>query len=149
MRMIRSKASILLLALGGCVHNSPANVLAPFAAGELALDPTAQATWPQNISFGNKLTATVFKKLRRDPRYRIVPTTSTLFCQSAQSVGTRGYLLTVRVLQMKGNSAVAAIVLSCGTGHGVINYEGDYLLVRRGRKWQLDKPLGGGITTGV
>jgi hypothetical protein len=124
-------------------------VLAPLAAGELTLDPTAQATWPQYISFGNKLTATVFKSLRRDPRYRIVPTTSTLFCPSAQSVGTRGYLLTARVLQMKGNSAVAAIVLSCGTGHGVINYESDYLLLRRGRKWTVDKPLSSGVTTGV
>jgi hypothetical protein len=149
MRMIRSKAPILVLALTGCLHASPAAVLAPLGAGWLTLSPASQTTPPQYISFSNKLTATVFKGLRRDPRYRIVPTTSTLFCPSPQSDSTHGYVLNARVVQMKGDIAVAALVLTCRTGHGVINYESDYLLVRRGRKWQLDKPLSAGITIGV
>ena len=146
--MTRSKASLLLLALTGCLHNSPATVLAPLAEGEPPLHLTGQSGEPISISFGDKVTATVFNRLRRDTRYRIVPTTVRLVCPSALYDSTEGYLLNARIIQMRGDTAIAALSLKCGTSSQVINYQSDYLLVRRGRRWQIATSLGNGASIG-
>jgi hypothetical protein len=144
-----SKAFLLLLALSGCRPNSPSKVLAPLAQGELYLDATGQANQPKYISFGDKLTASLFKHLERDPRYTIVPTSLMLVCPSASAGGTPGYLLTARILQNMGDSAIASLDLKCVANRQFLTYESDYLLVRRGRKWRLAKPLGSGVHVGV
>jgi hypothetical protein len=144
--LTRSKAFLLLLALAGCHPNSPAHVLAPLAHDELDLDPTGQANQHRYITFGDKLTASLFKHLGRDPRYTIVPTSPMLVCPSG---GRGGYVLTARILQRMADSAIAAIDLKCVANSQFLTYESDYLLVRRGRKWRLAKPLGAGVHIGV
>jgi hypothetical protein len=100
------------------------------------------------ISFGNKLTATVFKRLRLDAHYRIVPTTSRLVCPSALYDSTQGYLLNARIIQMRGDAASVALILKCAVNGQVINYESDYLVVRRGRRWRIAAPLSSAVSVG-
>ena len=80
--MTRSKASPLLFALTGCFHSSPdAAVLAPLVA-HLTQEPADQSNQPGYLVFADELSATVFKSLRRDTRYKIVPIGKPFVCPS-------------------------------------------------------------------
>jgi len=94
--MTRSKASLLLFALTGCLHRSPdAAVLVPLVA-YLTQEPLSgfqdcnvagfctdvrpsmpqhadQSNQPEYIVFADQLTATVFESLKRNAHYRITP----------------------------------------------------------------------------
>ncbi len=131
--MTRSKASLLLFALTGCLHRSPdAAVLAPLVAyltqgplpifqdcnvesgyctDVLPLMPqhTDQSNQPQYIVFADQLTATVFDSLKRNAHYRITPMGTRLLCPSNPPPGPHCYSLGARVIKLMGDSAIATI----------------------------------------
>ena len=130
--MTRSKASLLLFALTGCLHRSPdAAVLAPLVAyltqeplsidqdcnvagyctDMRALKPqlTDQSNQPEYIVFADQLTATVFESLKRDAHYRITPMGTRLVCPSNPAPGPHCYELRARVIALMGDSAIATI----------------------------------------
>jgi len=74
--MTRSKVSLLLFALTGCLHRLPAAaVLAPLVP-YLTQEPSDQSHGPEYVVFADQLTATVFESLKRDAHYRIIPKSS-------------------------------------------------------------------------
>ena len=78
--MTRSKASLLLFALTGCLHRSPdAAVLAPIVP-YLTQEPSDQSNGPEYVMFADQLTATVFESLKRNAHYRIGPMGTRLVC---------------------------------------------------------------------
>ena len=143
MRVIPSKASLLLLTLGGCLHASTdAAVLAPLAS-EMTRGFPDQGDQPKYLIFGDQLTATVFKNLKRDRRYRIVSTDTRLVCPSKAAEGIQGYVLRVRVDKLMSDSAVATMERICSVSHQTISTGEHILLVRRGGKWKIDKVIDG------
>ena len=52
--------------------------------------------------------------------------------------------VTARVAQIMGNEAIASLVQDCGSGSALTRFTVDYLLVKRGQKWIVVKPLSGG-----
>ena len=138
MLVIPSKASLLLIALAGCHHAAPdAVVLAPLAS--LTPGRFDQGNRPEHVVFRDQLTATVFKNLKRDSRYRIVSKDARLVCPSKAAEGIQGYMLQVRIENLMGDSAVATMERTC-TGSGGTLITGErILLVRRTGKWNLDK----------
>jgi hypothetical protein len=130
--MTRSKASLLLLALTGCLHRSPdAAVLAPLVA-YLTQEPLSgfqdcnvrsfctdvrpsmpqradQSNQPEYIVFADQLTATVFESLKRNAHFRITPMGTGLVCPSNPAPGPHCYSLGARVIKLMGDSAIATI----------------------------------------
>lgn len=129
--MTRSKVSLLLFALTGCLHRSPdAAVLAPLVpylaqeplsifqdcntAGyctDVALTPqlTDQSNQPEYIVFADQLTATVFESLKRDAHYEITPLGTRLVCPSIPAPRPHCYSLAARVIKLMGDSAIATM----------------------------------------
>jgi hypothetical protein len=152
--MTRSKASLLLLALTGCLHTSPdAAVLAPLVA-ELTQGPPDQSNQPEYITFADKLTATVFESLKRNAHYRVTPMGTRLVCPSNPAPVPHCYSLGARVIKLTGDSAIATIQrtyqrLNSGPSQvvlgGTIVYEDNFLLVRRSGKWRVEKRLDGSV----
>jgi hypothetical protein len=142
MRIIPAKASLLLLTLAGCLRTSTdAAVLAPLSQLTPGLsDPGDQ---PEYVIFGDQLTATVFKNLKRDSRYRIVSTATRLVCPSKGADGIQGYVLWVRVDKLMSDSAVATMKRTCSGSHQSISTGEHLLLVRRSGKWKLDRIIDG------
>jgi hypothetical protein len=145
MTMTRLKASLLLFIVTGCLHRSPdAAELAPLVA-YLTQDTLAQIHQPVYLVFADELTANVFKRLRQDSRYRIVPTGKPFVCPSDGSECPQPYVLSVRVYKMMGDSAIATLQRSYSVNGGQqgITYSETILLVRRDRKWRIGKRLSG------
>jgi hypothetical protein len=141
MSITRSKASLLFFTLAGCFHSSPdAAVLAPLAV-QFAEAPVDQAKQPEYLVFGDELTASVFKGLRRDPRYRVLPTGKAFVCPSDGTPCPKPYALTARVHSIVGDTAIATIDRAHGDGQHVIDSE-QILLVRRNGRWKIEKILG-------
>jgi len=144
MLMTRLKASLLLFTLTGCVHRSPdAAVLAPLVA-YLIQEPVDQSKQPEYLVFGDELTASVLKSLRHDSRYRVLPTGKPFVCPSDRLECPRPYQLSVGVNQRMGDSAIATIrrIVFNDGGHAVAFSE-EFLLVRQGGKWRIEKILFG------
>jgi len=139
--MTRSKASLLLLALTGCLHRSPdAAVLAPLVA-YLPQEAPDQSNQPEYIVFADQLTATVFDSLKRNAHYRITPMGTRLVCPSNLAPGPNCYLLCARVTKLMGDSAIATIERRYW---GIpIVYDDNFLLWRRRGKWRVEKRMVG------
>jgi hypothetical protein len=138
-------ASLVLLALTGCVHRSPdAAVLAPLVA-YLTQDTVGQSHEPQYVLFADELTANVFKSLRENSRFRILPVGKPFICPSDGGQCPNRYNLSVRVNQIMGDSAIATLERSYSVNGGQqgITYSETILLVRRDRKWRIGKRLSG------
>jgi hypothetical protein len=143
MFMTRLKASLLLFTLTGCFHRSPdAAVLAPLVA-YLTQDTVGQSQQPQYVLFADELTANVFKSLRENSRYRILPVGKPFICPSDGGQCPNRYNLGVRVNQIMGDSAIATIqrTYSVNGGQQAVTYGETILLVRRDRKWRIGKVL--------
>src|ERR1700730_3266340 len=139
MRMTRSKASLLLLTLTGCFHSSPdAAVLAPLVA-LFKQQPFDQGNQPEYLVFADELTASVFKSLRRDSRYRILPTGNPFVCPSDGTQCPQPHELSVQVREMMGDSAVATMDRTYSSGRGLIRTGENILLVRRNGKWKVER----------
>ena len=141
--MTRSKASLLLLTLTGCFHSSPdAAVLAPLVA-LLTQEPFDQSNQPEYLVFADELTATVFQSLKRDARYRIIPTGKPFVCPSEGPQCPRLSELRVRVNEFMGDSAIATMDRTYNGGGGLIRTGENILLVRRNGKWKIERVLSG------
>ncbi len=141
--MTKSRASLLLFTLAGCFHTSPdAAVLAPLVA-HLTEEPFGQSNQPEYLVFADELSATVFKSLSQDTRYRIVLRGKPFVCPSDIAQCRRSELR-VRVEELMGDSAIATMerIYSNPDGHPTA-YREQILLVRRNRKWRIGKVLGG------
>jgi hypothetical protein len=94
------------------------------------------------LIFGDELTASLFKRLRQDSRYRILPTGKPFVCPSAGTECPHPYELSVRVNQRMGDRAIATIrrIVSDGGGHAVALSEA-ILLVRQDGKWRIESVL--------
>jgi len=155
--MTRSKASLLLFALTGCLHSSPdAAVLAPLVP-YLTQEPHDQSNQPEYIVFADQLTATVFESLKRDAHDRITPMGTRLVCPSNPAPGPHCYELRARVIALMGDSAIATIERTYSTFNtgprqaafgGAIRYSDNFLLLRRRGKWRVEKRLDGSIMIG-
>lgn len=142
--MTRLKALLLLFTLSGCFHSSPdAAMLAPLGPF-LTQEPVDQSHQPEYVVFADELTASVFKSLKRDSRYRILPTGKRFVCPSDGTKCPHPYQLGVQVMQRMGDSAIATIqrIYSDGAQHATA-YNQEILLVRRDRKWRIERVLGG------
>ncbi len=129
--MTRSKSSLLLFALTGCLHRPPDTaVLAPLVA-YLTQDPpsifqdcvtggyctdlvvmpqhTDQTNQLEYIVFADQLTATVFESLKGNAHYKITPIGTRLICPSNPPPSPHCYSLGVRVIRLMGDSAIATI----------------------------------------
>jgi len=140
--MTRSKASLLLLTLMGCFHSSPdAAVLAPLVA-LFTQEPFDQSNQPEYLIFADELTASVFKSLRRDTRYRIVPTGKPFVCPSERP---QCHLSELRagVNQLMGDSAIATMDRTYSSERGLIRTGENILLVRRNGKWKIERVING------
>jgi hypothetical protein len=144
MLVTRLKALLLLFTLTGCVHRSPdAAVLAPIVA-YLIQQPVDQSKQPEYLIFGDDLTASVLESLRHDSRYRILPIGKPFVCSTDRAECPRPYQLSVGVNQRMGDSAIATIrrIVSDGGQHATAFSE-EFLLVRQGGKWRIEKVLFG------
>jgi hypothetical protein len=96
------------------------------------------------LVFGDELTASVFKSLRQDSRYRILPTGKPIVCPPDRPECPRPYELSVGVNQRMGDTAIATIrrIVSDGGQHATAFIE-TILLVRQNRKWRTERVLGG------
>jgi hypothetical protein len=142
----RLNASLLLFTLTGCFHRSPdAAVLAPLVA-YLTQDTVDQSHQPIYVLFADQLTASVFKSLRQDSRYRILPSGKPFICPSDGAQCTNRYELSVSVYQRMGDSAIATLqrIRSDG-GMGAVAYRETILLVRRDRQWRIGRALYGSV----
>jgi hypothetical protein len=154
--MTRSKASLLLLALTGCLDSSPdAAVLAPLVP-YLTQEPPDQSNQPEYIVFADQLTATVFKSLKRNAHYRIIPMGTRFVCPSNPPPGPHCYELGARVIKLMGDSAIATIERTYAANGpreavwgGIIRYSDNFLLLRRGGKWRVEKPINGSSMIGI
>jgi hypothetical protein len=137
--MTRSKASLLLLALTGCLHRSPdAAVLAPLVV-YLTQEPPGQSNQPEYVVFADQLTATVFESLKRNAHYRITPVGTRLVCPSNPAPEPLCYSLGARVIKLTGDSAIATIERT----YGRFVYADNFLLLRRSGKWRVEKRMVG------
>lgn len=145
--MTRLKASLLLFTLTGCVHRSPdAALLAPVVA-YLIQQPVDQSHQPEYLVFGDELTASVLESLRHDSRYRVLPTGKPFVCPSDRAECPHPYQLSVGVNQRKGDSAIATIRrIVSDRGRGATAFTEMFLLARQGRKWKIEKVLGGSVS---
>jgi hypothetical protein len=142
--MTRLKALLLLFTLTGCFHRSPdAAVLAPVVA-YLIQQPVDQRHQPEYLVFGDELTASVLESLRHDSRYRVLPTGKPFVCPSDRAQCPHPYQLSVGVNQRMGDSAIATIrrIVSDG-GRNATAFSEEFLLVRQGGKWRIEKVLFG------
>jgi hypothetical protein len=140
--MTRSKASLLLLTLTGCFHNSPdAAVLAPLVA-LFKQQPFDQSNQPEYLVFADQLTASIFKSLRRNSRYRIIPTGKPFVCPSERPQCHLSELH-VGVNELMGDSAIATMDRTYSSGRGLIRTGEDILLVRRNGKWKIERVING------
>jgi hypothetical protein len=141
--MTRSKASLLLFTLASCFHSSPDTaVLAPLVA-LFTQEPFDQSHQPEYLAFADELTASVFKSLRRDTRYKIVPIGKPFVCPSDIAQCRRSEL-SVRVNRLMGDSAIATMQrIYPGGGRQAIAYGEHILLVRRNGKWRIERVLRG------
>ena len=143
MRIARSKASLLFFALASCFHSSPdAAVLAPLVA-HFTQEPFDQSSQPEYLVFADELTASVFKSLRRDSRYRILPTGKPFVCPSDGAPCPQPHELSVHVTEMMGDSAIATINRTYYKGARLVRAGENILLVRRNRKWKIERILNG------
>jgi hypothetical protein len=164
--MTRSKASLLLLALTGCLHRSPdAAVLAPLVA-YLTQEPQSgfqdcnvrsfctdvqplmpqhvdQSNGPEYVMFADQLTATVFQSLKRNAHYKVIPMGTRLVCPSNPAPEPDCYSLRARVIKLMGDSAIATIERTYW--RFPIVYDDNFLLLRRGGKWRVEKRMVGSV----
>jgi hypothetical protein len=149
MLVSRPKMALLLFTLAGCRHSSPdVAMLAPLAA-QLAPEASDQSKEPENLVFADELTATVFKSLRQDARYRILPNSARLVCPSPAAEGLQGYALRARVNQAMGDTAIATVERICSRVGGLLSTGEIYLLVRRNGRWRMEKIINGFSTVGL
>jgi hypothetical protein len=142
MRLIPPMASLLLLALAGCLQTSTdAAVLTPLA--QLSPGGSDHANQPQCIIFGDELTANVFRHLKRDSRYRIVSGDTRLGCYSKEGEGLQVYQLRVRVDKLMSDSALATMERTSAGSPGTKITGEHILLVRRAGKWTIDRIIDG------
>jgi hypothetical protein len=149
MRVARLGVWLLLFTLAGCVHSSPdAADLAPLAA-HLTHEVFDQSNQPDYLVFADQFTASVFRSLRRDARYRIVPPSTGLVCSSKAAEGQQGYLLRARVNQVKGDTAIVTTERMCSGLGGTISTGENYLLVRRSGRWRIETIISGFSTVAM
>jgi hypothetical protein len=145
MRMTNSRASLLLLTLAGCVHQAPDEaVLAPLVA-QFTQEPFDESNQPEYLIFADEITANVFKSLRRDSRYRILPSGKPFTCPSDASPCPQPHELSVHVRTVMGDSAIATIERTYYKGAQParpVRASEQILLVRRKGKWKIEKVLG-------
>jgi hypothetical protein len=143
----RLNASLLLFTLTGCFHRSPdAAVLAPLVA-YLTQEPVDQSHQPEYVLFADQLTTKVFKSLRENSRYRILPTGKQFVCPSDGAQCTNRYQLRVQVNEMRGDSAIATLErIHSDAGRGPVAYRETFLLVRRDRAWRIGRVLYGSVS---
>ena len=143
MSIIRSKATLLLFTLAGCVHHSPDEaVLAPVVA-QFTQEPFDQSNQPEYLIFADDLTANVFKSLGRDPRYRILPKAKPRVCPSDGAQCPHPHELLARVGTWMGrDSAIAIVDRTYYDGTRIVRTSEQILLVRPDGKWKVEKVLG-------
>lgn len=147
--MTRSWAAVLLFTLAGCIHSSPdAADLAPLAA-YMTHEASDESNEPLVLRFADQFTATVFRSLGRDPRYKIHTDLARLVCPSKAAEVPQGYLLRARVNQVMGDSAIATTERMCGAPSGMITTGEHYLLVRRSGKWRIETIISGFTTVAM
>ena len=141
--MTLSWRTLLLFTAAACVHNSRPDAadLAPLAA-YMTDEPSEQGKQPLSVRFADRFTATVFKSLKRDARYRIDPTATRLACPSKEAEGPQGYVLRVDVTKVMGDTAIVTTRRMC-SGPGMITYGENYLLIRRIGRWRLETVISG------
>jgi hypothetical protein len=126
----------------GCFHRPPdAAVLAPLVA-LFKEQPFDQSNQPVYLVFADELTARVFRSLRRDSRYRIVPTGKPFVCPSERPA-CRLSELRVGVNELMGDSAIATMDRTYSSGRGLIRTGENILLVRRNWNWKIERVLNG------
>lgn len=145
--MTRSLPTLLSFVLAGCIHNSLPNAadLAPLAA-YITHEASDQSNQPLVLTFADQFTATVFRSLRRDARYKFDADVTRLLCPSKAAEVPHGYLLRARVNKVMGDSAIATTERMCGAGGGMITFGENYLLVRRGGIWRVQTIISGFTT---
>jgi hypothetical protein len=132
-----------LLILAGCVHHSPEEaMLAPLVA-QLTQEPFDQSNQPEYLIFTDELTAKVFKSLRRDNRYRILPRGKAFVCPPDVNPCPQVHTLHAGVARLWGDSAIATIerLVFDRWGRAMLASE-QILLVRRSGRWKIERVLG-------
>jgi hypothetical protein len=142
--MTRSWAALLSFALAGCIHNSPPDAadLAPLAA-YISHEASDQSNEPLVLTFADQFTASVFRSLGRDARYRIDPHPTRLVCPGQAGEVPQGYVLRARVDKVMEDSAIVTTERMCGASGGAITIGERYLLVRRSGKWKVQTIISG------
>jgi hypothetical protein len=135
---------MLTLALTACVHHSPDEAL--LAALGSQLQPEPGYPTPVYVVFEDRTTASVFRNIERDGRFRIAAKESRLSCPGDTTVRMHGFLLRASVDTVMGDSAIASIVETCAAGYQTRTQRTDYLLRRENDRWRVEKPLQRGIS---
>jgi hypothetical protein len=137
------QAFLLLFTLAGCFHSLPDEAVLAQLVPEVGHEPFDKSNQPEYLVFGDELTARVFKSLRQDPRYRILPTDKPFVCPPGVTPCPQPHQLRARVASRMSDSAIAIIerIYRTGEGHATA-YEAQYLLIRRNGSWKVEKVLG-------
>jgi hypothetical protein len=143
------KMALLLFTLAGCRHSSPDVAVLAALVPHLAPSVSDQSKEPENLVFADELTATVFKSLRRDAHFRILPNSARLVCPSPAAEGLQGYALRARVNQTMGDTAIATVERICSRAGGPLSTGEIYLLVRRNGRWRMERILNGFSMVGL
>lgn len=146
MRIFKYKFCLLAIAITGCLHRSPhSTVLAPLSSA-YSEGFANESKQPEYLSFLDRLTKSVFKRLEQSGAYRIAPPGTNLLCPFNPAEGQHGYQLRVRVVMLAGDSAVGALEQACQDRSQAEWSAVSYLLRRRDGKWEIEKVLGGQMT---
>jgi hypothetical protein len=161
MRQLLSTA-LVVIGLSGCLHRSPdERVLGAFST-ESGDPQVFGEPAPRYLRFADPVSARVFAGMMRSGKYLVAPEDQPLFCPGVAERGNHGYVFSVHVTAVKGDSAFATLagdclrsVRSCPNGAvcvgmgGVVRHSTDYLLARTHGKWRIVKPLVGAVIIGM
>ena len=147
-----------LAAVVGCFHYPDEAML--LALSSQPDDSLFENPQPKYLGFADQRSAFVLAPLIKSGRYQAAPEETSLLCPGVAANGMHGYMLSVGVDTVMGDSAVATLVHTCtrdpqrcpdgsascfSTGSGTVVTMTRYLLRREDGRWKIVKPLSGSV----
>ena len=113
---------------------------------------------PEFVEFADPVSARVLGAAIREGKYRTRPSGQDLFCPGVAGSGNKGYVLSVHVYQVMGDTAFATLTWDCNPSPpcpsgqlcgsmGIVRHMTNYLLVRTKGTWEIVRIVNGAVLT--